>query len=459
MTISTLPTTGDDVFEGAAITSTDTLDGGTGRDTLKLYTNYTLPATVGSDNIVGIEVINVAVDTGINVRWQHSRLTGNVTGMFMNSSDVGDDTLGGTDANDTIMGNGGNDSLQGFNANDSIDGGAGNDIIKAGKGNDTVLGGDGNDTLIGGRGDDSVNGGAGDDTIDLVTFGTVNTAIGPQGGGNNVLSGDAGNDTIWGSVGNDSLLGGDGNDLLLGNAGNDTLNSGLGTDSVFGGQGDDSIQIDGNVATLYYNTSAVNADGINADGIDTIVGFTPGVDKISLISFDATASQTFSATALDALALTGAALQTAIDAAVASQQTNGTGILSLSNGTKMIFSGVGADISASDFVGGVAPAPTAVAVSAAGNGDASVGDITFTVAGGNYTYTIAGFGAGDKIDFPVDQAPTIINSSVTDNSVDIQWAFSGQTVIVTLTGLTTAQDEAIYSVGSFNSLFGADSIF
>jgi hypothetical protein len=101
----------------------------------------------------------------------------------------------------------------------------------------------------------------------------------------------------------------------------------------------------------------------------------------------------------------------------------------------------------------------AVAVSAAGTSDASANDITFTVAGGNYTYTITGFGAGDKIDFPADQAPTIVNSSVTDNSVDIQWAFSGQTVIVTLTGLTTAQDEAIYSVNSFNTVFGADSIF
>lgn len=108
------------------------------------------------------------------------------------------------------------------------------------------------------------------------------------------------------------------------------------------------------------------------------------------------------------------------------------------------------------------PAPTtaAVPVSAAGtvtDGGSAV-DTTYTIAAGDYTYSIAGFGKGDKLVFPSTQTPTINNSNFTDGFVDVQWSFGGQTVVVRLTGLTNEQDVAIYSVRSFNEYFGAESL-
>jgi len=90
--------------------------------------------------------------------------------------------------------------------------------------------------------------------------------------------------------------------------------------------------------------------------------------------------------------------------------------------------------------------------------DASVADIKFFVAAGNYTYNIANFNTGDKIDFPAGNTPTVINSSNTDNTVDLQYASDGKITVLHLTGLTTTQDSAIYSVNSFNNTFGANSL-
>jgi hypothetical protein len=90
--------------------------------------------------------------------------------------------------------------------------------------------------------------------------------------------------------------------------------------------------------------------------------------------------------------------------------------------------------------------------------DAGVADVKFFVAAGDYTYNIANFGTGDKIDFPAGNVPTVINSSNTDNAVHLQYANDGKITLLHLTGLTTAQDVAIYSVNSFNTAFGANSL-
>jgi hypothetical protein len=100
-----------------------------------------------------------------------------------------------------------------------------------------------------------------------------------------------------------------------------------------------------------------------------------------------------------------------------------------------------------------------VAVSAAGNGDALTGsNVQFDLASGNYTYTIANFGAGDILNFPDDNTATVSNSVDSVGSLDVKWANSGNNVVVTLTGLTDAQDSAIYSFNTFNAAFGAGSI-
>ena len=104
------------------------------------------------------------------------------------------------------------------------------------------------------------------------------------------------------------------------------------------------------------------------------------------------------------------------------------------------------------------------AVSAAGSVDANTlpgSNVQFDFTAGKYAYTIANFGKGDVLNFPGDINPTINNISGTDGNIDVQWADGGSLVVVTLTGLTTAQDTPIYSLGSFNGSttgFGAGSI-
>lgn len=90
--------------------------------------------------------------------------------------------------------------------------------------------------------------------------------------------------------------------------------------------------------------------------------------------------------------------------------------------------------------------------------DAAPTNVAFNVAAGNYTYNIAGFAAGDRIGFPVDNAPTVVNSSYTDNAVDLQWAFNGQVVTMHLTGISNANDAVLNSVADFNTLFGSGTI-
>lgn len=99
-----------------------------------------------------------------------------------------------------------------------------------------------------------------------------------------------------------------------------------------------------------------------------------------------------------------------------------------------------------------------VDINGPGSSDAAGADVRFTVAAGTYTYSISGFGAGDVIDFPDTQVPTVNNVSFSDNSVDLQWAFSGNVVTVALTGLTAEQDISLFSVNDFNTLFGAGTI-
>jgi len=104
------------------------------------------------------------------------------------------------------------------------------------------------------------------------------------------------------------------------------------------------------------------------------------------------------------------------------------------------------------------------AVSAAGSVDANTlpgSNVQFDFIAGKYAYTIANFGKGDVLNFPGDINPTINNILGTDGNIDVQWADGGSLVVVTLTGLTTAQDTPIYSLGSFNSSttgFGPGSI-
>ena len=105
------------------------------------------------------------------------------------------------------------------------------------------------------------------------------------------------------------------------------------------------------------------------------------------------------------------------------------------------------------------PTPTpSVAVSAAGSAtETSATNTTYTVGPitSSYTYTIAGFGAGDKIVSPTGVTATIADqSSFSDGSVSLQYASGGNVVKITLTGLTNAQDAGILGITGLNSVFG-----
>jgi Ca2+-binding RTX toxin-like protein len=265
----------------------------------------------------------------------------------------GSDSLTGTTTSSLILGLAGDDTLSAGKSNDTLDGGVGNDLLWGGGGSHTssvLIGGDGDDTLralynsgeyaaqismTGGAGRDvyeftgyaansdftqktgiqivadlqdsilvddlsmdalKLNGArktitpdgttvtfyAGKSTVSIVNAEqlgglTVRTSLDGQtvtlaelsllaeqsvvtrmgsagadsltgGQGDDIIYGGLGNDTLMGMGGNDSLFGGDtlgsgndGDDLLDGGAGNDTLAASAGRDTLLGGEGNDQL--------------------------------------------------------------------------------------------------------------------------------------------------------------------------------------------------------------------------
>ncbi len=90
--------------------------------------------------------------------------------------------------------------------------------------------------------------------------------------------------------------------------------------------------------------------------------------------------------------------------------------------------------------------------------DAAGSDVTFEITTGNYNQVIDNFSAGDILDFPNTNAPTVNNVSFTDNTVQLQFADAGQVATVTLIGLSTADDPLLNSVADFDTLFGVGTI-
>ena len=104
--------------------------------------------------------------------------------------------------------------------------------------------------------------------------------------------------------------------------------------------------------------------------------------------------------------------------------------------------------------------PTQVAVSAANTTpfDASKVANIFNVAEGDYTYNITGFSDDDAVYFPAANTASVKNSDFADGNVDLQYANNGKVALIHLSGLTPAQDAALYSTSAFNTLFGTDTI-
>ncbi|MEX0366817.1 MAG: S8 family serine peptidase, partial [Ruegeria sp.] len=266
---------GDDLFQ-MTIFFSQTLDGGTGIDTVD-YSGYVTAGTgfLSFDLDQGYQFNSIV--GAYSGTW--SNLENFIGGLNRSNYIIGNSSanaLTGGTADDTLIGELGNDTLSGLAGNDSIDGGSGNDSILGGDGNDTLEGGSGIDTVEGGAGDDVIlqvngwtggdtyDGGTGNDTVDysgtngynsnanlstgsLTGSGAAITLIDIEnivaGNGQDTITGSSGANLLDGGAGNDSILGGGGSDTILGGAGNDTIEGQGGSDSIDAGDGDDLVLI------------------------------------------------------------------------------------------------------------------------------------------------------------------------------------------------------------------------
>jgi Ca2+-binding RTX toxin-like protein len=320
----------DQIIFGGAFTAADTVDGGTGTDTLNLDGTYA-GLVLGATTLTNVENIWLSSGKNYNLTTNNANVAaGQVLTVFASSlaaaNTVMFDGSAETDGRFDLRGGAGNDTLIGGALNDSLDGGAGNDTLTGnggadifhlyGGGNDTASGGDANDTfLIGGslNASDTIDGGTGADTVNLdgtyaglvlgattitnvenlwlssgwnynitahdgtVAAGQVLTVYGSSllAANNVVFDGSADTDggfDLRGGAGNDTLIGGALNDNLDGGAGNDTLTGNNGADILrLNGGGDDTASGgDGNDSFLV-GGALTAADTINGGaGIDTV---------------------------------------------------------------------------------------------------------------------------------------------------------------------------------------------
>jgi serralysin len=233
-------------------TSSDTIDGGTGTDTV-FYNgqsaNYTISTT--NDVTTVTDTANGAVDRITNV--ERLQFNDRVVELGAVSPPT---TVNGTSGADTLQGTAGADTMYGFDGNDFIYGYAGNDVLIGGAGNDTMAGGFGDDTYEVTEAGDIVveNGtgqafdpGEGNDTVFSYVNGyrlangveILRLVGGAQVGyGNalaNTLVGNALDNTLVGAAGNDTMMGGAGNDAYEVTEAGDVVieNAGEGTDTVY----------------------------------------------------------------------------------------------------------------------------------------------------------------------------------------------------------------------------------
>ena len=99
-------------------------------------------------------------------------------------------------------------------------------------------------------------------------------------------------------------------------------------------------------------------------------------------------------------------------------------------------------------------------ISADGSADASSQDAHFVFkAAGNYAFEISNFSAGDVLDF-VDSRVSLENLDINDGEVTLVWndGSTANNTTVTLTGVTTTEDANLYSIGSFDNVFGEGTI-
>jgi Ca2+-binding RTX toxin-like protein len=283
----------DTIYFGAAMTSADQVDGGSGTDTVMLQGVYS-GLVLGANALVNVEslqllsgsdtrflltgtpptsynitLVDANVAAGAELRVD-ANLLGNESLVFNGGAET-DGTLrvNGGFAADTITGGAGADTLTGGNGDDWLDGGAGADTMTGGLGNDIYIVDSVSDTVTeqASSGSDEIRTALASYTL---TAANVETLRGTSASGQSLTAG----------AGGQTIIGGAGNDLLDDGGFAVTLKGGLGDDlysvhvSFFaiaenGGEGTDTVRSYADSYTLSANLE--NLVGMLSTG-QTLVG-------------------------------------------------------------------------------------------------------------------------------------------------------------------------------------------
>ena len=218
-------------------------------------------------------------------------------------------------------------------------------------------------------------------------------------------------------------------------------------------------------ATLLTGTATTGVDEFNiASGnyAATIAGFNNG-DKLGLF-----AGRSITVVS-DASQTDGIQVFTLDDTATGAKATiTLTGLTAAKDGALFnegsFVTAFGAGTLVSTITGAVVtpPATTSKSISATLlTGTATTGVDTFNIASGNYAATIADFSNGDKLSLFKGRSITVVSDASQTDGIQVftlDDTATGAKATITLTGLTAAQDGALFNEGSFATAFGTGTL-
>lgn len=301
-----LGNSGDDTFKYTATTfdSHDTLNGGSGTDTLLFTTVGTLTEAMFS-NITSIEKIQLA-DGGGNVITLDASSKG-ATLLGGSGADVFNYSIGTLSSSDTLYGGGGNDTLSfvdtgtidasnflhvneiefiqlaagtntlNIGSSYSILGSASDDTIIGGVGYDNVVnGGNGNDTFKFAFADfttgDNIDGGSGTNTLEFTDNGTINAINGHYANIQKIQFSSSGANTITLDLNGISLIGGSDNDTF-----NYAIANLSSSDIIVGGSGIDTLAFSNSgiidASSMFNAVSGIEVIQLSSTGSNTVTNF------------------------------------------------------------------------------------------------------------------------------------------------------------------------------------------
>jgi Ca2+-binding RTX toxin-like protein len=240
---------GNDVFFFGANdnAASDSVDGGTGTDSLVVVGSVNFSATTlaaierlsFADNAAGAKTVtvkaisignglasNLAVDSSLGKTDTLKITMGTVSSLDLSQFTFQDFNSGGTEKDSiAVVGDATSESVIGSSVKDIVRTFAGDDTLDGRGGADRLFGGKGNDTyFVDRRGEAVEKLNEGLDTVNSsvsYTLGANLEILNLLGSANSFATGNAGDNTINGSSGSNTINGKGGNDVLTGNAGAD----------------------------------------------------------------------------------------------------------------------------------------------------------------------------------------------------------------------------------------------